>query len=251
MDRDKYGLNGNALKIVAVIAMTVDHLTWAVFPGFSYHPAAIVLHIIGRLTCPIMCFFIAEGYHYTKNFRRYFFRLLLFALLSHVPYVLNAWNYTDRYSLIPFYNGSFLNQTGVLWAFAMGLLLIRVNESERMRVWLKILLSMLICVAAFPADWSCVATILIFLFYKTRGEFKKQAFWLLFMMTTYFIVYFFSVNKVYALIQFGTVLSLPLLYFYNGKRGKNRAVNKALKWFFYIYYPLHLTVIWAIFYYLV
>jgi hypothetical protein len=67
----KKGLNANMIKMIAIIAMTADHIAWMLFPGYPTDILAIVLHIIGRLTCPIMCYFIAEGYHYTKNINKY------------------------------------------------------------------------------------------------------------------------------------------------------------------------------------
>ena len=60
-------LNSNAIKLIAIIAMTIDHIAWAVFPAYSTDPWAIVMHIIGRLTKPIMWYCIAEGYHYTHD----------------------------------------------------------------------------------------------------------------------------------------------------------------------------------------
>ena len=62
-------------------------------------------------------------------------------------------------------------------------------------------------------------------------------------MAIYAVVYFFSLDKLYGLLQLCVVLAIPLLALYNGKRGKNPAVNKVMKWLFYIYYPLHLAVI--------
>ena len=48
---------------VAIGAMTIDHIAWAMFPGYPKAWLPILLHLIGRITCPIMCFFIAEGFH--------------------------------------------------------------------------------------------------------------------------------------------------------------------------------------------
>ncbi len=61
----KYSLSGNALKVIAIIAMTIDHLAWMGIVEYSQAetPAQIFLHCIGRLTAPIMFFFVAEGYH--------------------------------------------------------------------------------------------------------------------------------------------------------------------------------------------
>lgn len=61
------GLNGNQLKLIAIIAMTADHLTWTICPGYSASLPVILLHICGRLTAPIMWFFIAEGYYHTRS----------------------------------------------------------------------------------------------------------------------------------------------------------------------------------------
>ena len=62
--------NKAVLQIIAAIAMTVDHLTWFFFPGYPRDALPILLHVFGRLAFPIFAFFIAEGYHYTRNKNR-------------------------------------------------------------------------------------------------------------------------------------------------------------------------------------
>ena len=49
-------LNSNQIKIIAIIAMTVDHIAWSVFPGYSGDILPILMHTAGRITCPIMCY---------------------------------------------------------------------------------------------------------------------------------------------------------------------------------------------------
>ena len=234
-------LNSNILKTIAVISMTMDHIAWAIFPGFSMHPIAIIMHILGRIACPIFCYFMVQGYIHTKNFKKYFSRILIFALISHIPYVLTSFNYVDALSLIPGYHGVF-NQTSILWGFACGLLLIKVNDSKLNNIY-KLLLSIFICLISFPADWSCVAPLIILFMWEYKDNFKMQMITMFLMIITYVIVYFFAIDKIYALLQFGIVLSIPLLYLYNGKVGNNIKLNKIMKWFFYIYYPLHLLII--------
>ena len=58
-------LNANHLKLIAIIAMTIDHVSDLIYPGFPAEPGAMALHIAGRLTAPIMWFFVCEGYYYT------------------------------------------------------------------------------------------------------------------------------------------------------------------------------------------
>ena len=81
----KKGLTSNILKLIAIISMTIDHVAWAVFPDFSVNPIAIIMHIIGRIACPIFCFCMVQGYIHTRNFKKYFTRILVFALISHIP----------------------------------------------------------------------------------------------------------------------------------------------------------------------
>ena len=57
----KKTLNANTIKLIAILAMTIDHVAWLLFPGYPKDALPVVMHIVGRLTCPIMCFFIAEG----------------------------------------------------------------------------------------------------------------------------------------------------------------------------------------------
>ena len=63
--------------------MTIDHITWILFPRYPKEAIPLVLYIIGRLTCPIMCFFVAEGYYYTKDVSKYTKRLFVSAFISH------------------------------------------------------------------------------------------------------------------------------------------------------------------------
>ena len=79
-------LNGNQIKLIAIVAMTIDHLTWTFFPGTQAVWYVFALHVIGRLTAPIMWFFIAEGCHYTHDKKQYVGRLFLFAVISHFAY---------------------------------------------------------------------------------------------------------------------------------------------------------------------
>lgn len=236
-------LNSNELKLVAIIAMTVDHIAWAMFDGYPTAPWPVFMHIIGRLTCPIMCYFIAEGYHYTKNINKYTFRLFAFAFVSHFAYIFASNAFVDFKSFIPFYYGDFLNQTSVMWSLAWGLVMLRIADSKKIKLICKVLLVILICIITLPSDWSCIASLCIMAIGTNRGNFKKQMAWMIFYVALYSLVYFFAIDKVYGVLQMGVILSIPIIAMYNGSRGKNEKINKFMKWFFYIFYPAHLFVI--------
>lgn len=242
-------LDSNQLKLIAIIAMTVDHMAWAMFDGYPSALLPLVMHIIGRLTCPIMCYFIAEGYHYTRNINKYTFRLFAFAFVSHFAYIFASNDFVDFKSFIPFYYGNFLNQTSVMWSLAWGLVMLRIADSKRIKSIYKVLFVILICIITLPSDWSCIAALCIMAIGTNRGDFRKQMSWMIFYVALYSLVYFFAIDKVYGILQMGVVLSIPVIAMYNGKRGKNPKINKFMKWFFYIFYPVHLFVIGLINYF--
>lgn len=237
-------MDANMIKLIAIMAMTIDHVTWMMFPGYPREFVPILLHIIGRVTCPIMCYFIAEGYHYTKNVGKYTNRLFAFAFISHFAYVFASMDFVDWKSFIPCYYGSVLNQTSVMWSLAWGLVMLRVVNSQKIRKdAVEIILAILICLISFSSDWSCVASLCILAFGTNRGKFKTQMSWMIFYVAIYATVYFFAIDKVYGMLQMAVVFSIPIIMTYNGQRGKNQRWNGVMKWLFYIYYPLHLFVI--------
>lgn len=228
-DREN-GLNSNQLKLIAIAAMTLDHLAWTLVPGYSTEWYILLSHIIGRLTAPIMWFFIAEGYHYTHNLKKYAIRLFLLAIISHFAY-----NFCFGIPFLPFRTSVF-NQTGVVWSLAWGLVLLYIHDKKPWKTWQKTLITLAVCLITFPSDWSCIATMAILSIGTNRGNFKKQMAHMMFWTILYAIVYFIFIDKTYAFIQLGTCLTIPLLRLYNGKRGTCRGIGKL----FYIYYPLHL-----------
>ena len=143
----KAALNSNQLKLIAIAAMTLDHLVWTICPGYSRVWWVLLAHIIGRLTAPIMWYFIAEGYHYTHDVKKYAGRLFLLALISHFAY-----NFCFGISFIPFQTSVF-NQTSVAWSLAWGLVLLCVNNSDKLKSWQKTVIILLVCVITASHPW--------------------------------------------------------------------------------------------------
>lgn len=227
------GLNGNILKLIAIIAMTIDHLTWAFFPGMPRTWYVIALHIIGRLTAPIMWFFLAEGSYWTRNPKKYVLRLGLFAIVSHFAYC-----FAFGIPLAPAAAGAF-NRTSVLWSLVISAALIWLLTRKQLPGWAQGLVIAAACLLSFPSDWSSVAVMCPLFLYMHRGSFRRQAWDIVLWSAVYAAVYIIFIDPVYGIMQMATALSIPLLRQYNGERGS----WKGMKWFFYLYYPAHLVVV--------
>ena len=227
--KSEKGLTSNTLKMIAIIAMTIDHTATVLFPRYSTDIPVLFMHIIGRLTAPIMMFLIVEGYYHTRNIKKYIFRLFILAIISHFAY---AFAFNKNYTTI-------FDQTSVIWAFMLGLIALVINESSKLRMWQKQIIIGACMFAAFPADWSSPAALSIYHMGRNRDSFKKKMIYLIVFIAMYSIIYFIFINKIYGLIQMLIILAIPLLYQYNGQRGN----WKGMKWFFYIYYPLHLAIL--------
>jgi hypothetical protein len=228
------GLSANTIKLIAIIAMTIDHIAWTFFPHYSLDVPVLSMKIIGRLTAPIMMFFIVEGYYHTRNIKKYIFRLFIFAFISHFAYAMAF----DK-DFIPFKNSVF-DQTSIIWALMLGLIALTIRESRtlKIRMWQKHILIFLIIWAAFPADWSAPAALAVLYMGINHGNFKNQMVSLIICIGLYSIVYAIFLDVVYGILQMLIVLAIPILYQYNGQRGK----WEGIKWFFYIYYPLHMII---------
>lgn len=226
------GLSGNQLKLIAIVAMTLDHLLWTVAPGYDRRWWVLLGHTLGRMTAPIMWFFLSEGFFYTKNLKKYVLRMFLLAVCSHFAY-----NFCFGISFIPLRDSVF-NQTGVVWPLAWGLVLLWVYNRSGWRDWVKLCLTGLVCLIAFPADWSCVAAMAVLFMGSERGNFRRQMIWMFIWTAVYALVYILFLDPVYGLLQLGTVLAIPLLGMYNGTRGGSRRAGTL----FYFYYPGHLVL---------
>ncbi len=125
-------LNANHLKLIAIIAMTIDHVCNLIYPGFPAESGAMALHIIGRLTAPIMWFFVCEGYYYTHNVKRYMLRLGIFAVISHFAYC-----FAFGINPISFSTGIF-NQTSVMYPLFIAVLVLWMQDNDLpMKNWIK------------------------------------------------------------------------------------------------------------------
>lgn len=228
----KLSLNANALKIIAVTAMIVDHSTFWLAPSNS--SLYVILRMFGRLAAPIMCYLISEGYFHTSNKKKYFKRLFIFALLSHYPYIL-------------YFNLTSLQATSVIWGLFMGLLALSTSQSKVMPIPVKILVILMCCLLSWTADWNYISVLWVLAFGIFRKNFSLQMLSFTLIGMLFYVLPGFSITDGNAIFRLGILLVVPLLTIYDGTRGKKSFL---MKWGFYIVYPVHLLVLYVLRYYI-
>jgi hypothetical protein len=222
-------LNSNALKVIAIVSMVVDHASiWLVPKGTTLD---IIVHTFGRLAAPIMCYLIAEGYFYTSNRKKYLKRLFIFAVISHFPFVM--------FFGLSWWQGT----TSVIWTLFMGLVALTVSQNHNISILKKLLLIGLCCMLAWTADWNYIGVLWILFFGLFRGRFNMQILSFVVIGTIFYIIPGISNSGLDSVFRFGILLVIPLLALYNGERGKS---SKLIKWGFYVFYPVHLIVLYIL-----
>lgn len=232
-------LDRTQLKLIAIAAMVCDHTAWGFLDFMT--PLAQIMHIIGRLTIPIMCFFVAEGFRQTSSKKRYLGRMATFWIISALPFYL-------------FFHEEYEYRQNIIFDLMLGLLMLMVLEHKGFRRWQKVILAGLIFLtSAVVGGWVIVPILFILAFYYADG-FKKKALWIcgITVALVLFLVIATSLNQIWHFSHYdwvwygelyflGFMIPLLLLKQYNGQKGKNIG-----KYFFYIFYPAHFMVLLAV-----
>ena len=212
--REKIGLTGNQLKIIAVIAMTCDHV------GLQLLPQFLILRIIGRLALPIYAWMIAEGCRHTHDRKKYLLRLASLALVCQIVYF--------------FAMGSLYQCILVTFSLSVGLIYLWDSPSKT-PFYFALAVTFVLCRVLpdllprtdFYIDYGIWGVLLPWMIYVASA--KGLAVGLLLLALSY------GGN------QWWAFAAVPLLMLYNGQRGKWR-IGKL----FYFYYPAHLVIIYLL-----
>lgn len=207
-------MNGFWLKMIAIICMTIDHV------GFILFPDLLWLRAIGRLAFPIFAFLVVEGFVHTRSFKKYFFTMFGFAFVCQVPGLI--------ISHFP---------VNIFFTLSIGLLAMRVLNYERINVVFQysIVIFLIFFAEFINADYGSYGVVLILMFYFV----KKYS-----IATPHIVPFYVLVSLMSNLFQMISIFALVPIYFYNGERGFS---NKYIKYGFYLYYPIHLTLLQLIY----
>ncbi len=214
------------LKLIAMCSMFIDHLGDCLFSSFS------PLNYVGRIAFPIFAFQISEGYLHTRDLKRYFIRLGIFALVSQAPFMLFLSIFSkDVMSL------------NIFFTLILGLLAIFIYDKIKYKS-LGLLSAIILCFIGnlLRVDYGYYGVAIIFIFYlfKDKKIFMNSLFILLTIIK--FLPNIINSNYYYPyiLLTLFTILPIVFINLYNGKQG--RKTNYLL----YLFYPVHLGLLYVL-----
>ena len=234
-----FSISAAMLHILAMALMLMDHLWATLFPAQEWLTCA------GRLAFPIFAFMIVEGYFHTHNFKKYALRLLLFAVLSEVPFDLmygGTWFYPVHQN--------------VIWTLLMGLIGIHLMENVRKKRKTPIYLLTAVGVVAVGTvlgtvcmvDYYGAGVLTVFIFYF----FRKRKWWCLLgqILALYWVNVELLGGLLYPLRLFGmdfeicqqgfALLALLPIWLYRGQQGCH---SKLFQYICYAFYPVHMLIL--------
>lgn len=240
------GWNRNQIKYFVVLAMVIDHIAWGFVPTPSF--LGQMMHCFGRLTGPVMCFFLAQGFMYTRNKVAYGVRLAVFGLLSWGPFV--YFLYGCGPIVFQGKDGiSVISEFGMIYTLLLGYLALCLWAKEEVPILLRYGGVAVLCLLSCYGDWPILGVVWPLVFYQKRENVTEM--W----QSYLFVGILCLINIIGAkpwwsnLYLLGIILVIPLLQFgYNGLSGKKSGFHR---WFFYFFYPIHLIILgflrWQVF----
>lgn len=247
--KERHGISGSTLKIIAIVTMLIDHIGAAVLgrqlvmQGINelntadaaavarwisdnavLYGSYTIMRMIGRVAFPIFCFLLIQGFLHTHDVKKYALRLFVFALVSELPFDLAFKGKID----FSYQNVFFTLLIGLLTMMAFRW----VEERTEWQKWLRVVLDIvalacgIVVAELLKTDYSGIGVVCIMALYIFRKSKVQQI--------------------VAGCVAFCWEITAPIAFlpiaFYNGKRGLN------IKYFFYAFYPAHLLILYLIVY---
>lgn len=228
-------LSAGTLKIIAIITMLIDHFAAGVYVnlfsrGYLYKwgmmDSAVeiynVCRNIGRFAFPIFCFLLVEGFFYTKSRLKYLRNLVIFALVSEVPFDLLLMQEIGLSGQNVFFTLAIA--LGTIWGIEAVKEKIQKKTPGNYAAQIGIMLAGCLLAHVLSTDYSYYGIVLVLIFYYYRNN----------RILACIIGYIWFTFEPWCFPAFIALL------FYNGKRGIS------LKYFFYAFYPAHLLLLYGL-----
>ncbi len=221
---NKHIFNASALKCIAIGIMLIDHIGIMLAGNGANTVVYSILRGTGRLAFPIFCFLLVEGFVHTHSCGKYILRLFLFAVASEIPYDL-------------FNFGSVINLThnNILFTFtiAVGMLFLIskcVGKGNKGLAAAIIIITACAGLSVFlrtEYSWRCIFIVAFLYIARTNFSMRNISVAVMLLIDT-------------SLIGLMSLFSLIFISGYNGEKGKFP------KWAGYVFYPIHLLVLWSL-----
>lgn len=219
-------LSSFALHVLAMLLMLCDHLYLTLLPDLP------ILRCVGRLAFPIFAFMAVEGYFHTRSLKKYLLRLLLLAVISEIPFNLLVGGTV-------FYPG----KQNVIWTLILGLLCIWGFENiaaDRQKLISAVAIIASLAAAIFArVDYSCAGILTLLAFYAFRGRSARCRLLQLLSLGFINLVLLGGIELVFP-YQVLAVLSLLIIWLYDGRQGPHGRFIKAAN---YLFYPAHILIL--------
>jgi hypothetical protein len=221
----KFDFGRELLKIIAIVTMVIDHV------GHILYPDLLFLQMIGRLAFPIFAYLIVLGVESTKKPVKYMITLLIFAIISQVPYYL-------AFDIQPF------ERLNILFSLLLSAITIYYYNKRSSIAFVPVLLSLV-----FPVEGSYYVVITAVGMKLLKDNWKLGAL----LLVALNLQFPFLTSDIYSQIQILALLAVPLIFLHIKNKltkeiiiPENSLAYLARKYFFYVFYPLHLAIIFFI-----
>lgn len=214
MTKEKLGCSQEMLKLIACITMLIDHIGAILFPEND------IFRIIGRIAFPIYCFLLIEGAKHTSNQTKYGVRLFVSAIIAEIPYDLAIHNHITW------------EHQNIMWTLLLGYLMILICEQCSTFSQKIVAILPFTALAEFGCtDYGLIGILTIAVFYLS---YNKSLIWTIVGLTSISIL---NTAQIFAL------LSVIPLMLYNKQKLTH---DKIIQYGFYLFYPIHLFVLYII-----
>ena len=223
-------LSGAQLKLIAIISMLIDHINKAlIYPNLTSNYGSLttlsnIFDKIGRIAFPLFCFLLVEGFFKTRNRKKYLLNLLIFGVISEVPF--------DMFTTASFFN---MNWNNVMFSLALVLVTIWIIDTLKVKME-KYTKALWYLVSFLIVGVMCAVSMFLALDYEHHAILIGYFFYLFYGNTAVALPFCYAsmYTEPWSLMGFGLTLT------YNGKRGKQ---SKMLSYWFY---PVHLLILGAL-----
>ena len=257
----KKGLSSNNLKIIAIVIMIIDHIAGYLYQKFDQN-TYYILRSVGRIAMPIFAYLIVQGFFYTKNLKKYIFRIFVLATITQIGLLVLGIINQEYY---PNYVTGVNNYFGVVYSYFLSLILLgivdekkiikKLNEKQNLFIRINLFIILLFIYLKLKIEFDMVVPFLILEFYgieklfekdnqlilKQKKDVRKKSLYLLLILiclTISTVLIGYSSGCKYMMIASAILIAL-----YNGNSGKK---NRLIQWLFYLVFPMQHVILYLL-----